>query len=452
MKKYLISVMSLGLVLSLAACGDNNEETTADNNNNNEDVNEVENENNAGNDNNDVNNDNDAGDQEEVSLNFWLFGATGYPDLAEQYMEENPHISIEFQEIDMEDHHNNLFTALSAGSGAPDMAALEVAELERYRGAEDSFYNLNEFGAGEMEGQYLDWVWQLGQDSDADYLFGLPTDIGPTVMFYRADVFEEAGLDSSPEAVESMMATWDDYFDAAATIFEETGKPMTDNPELIFNALRDQSEELYFNPENELLLETNPEMREAYDFTAEMIAEGYVGSYELWSPEWGSGMEEGSYATLLAPAWMQGVIKDNAPDEENWRMATLPEGAGNWGGSWITVPAQSEHPEEAYAFLNWLLSPEMQLEAFLNMGLFPSSPDVYEMEEFQNYTDDYFGGQETARIFAEAAEVVEHNYTGPNYSDVNDEMVDGLYNVLDGADPDDEWESMLDRVDQRINR
>lgn len=449
MKKYLISVVSLGLILSLAACGDN-EESNASVNNTNE--NETENVNNNDNGDNDGNNDDGIASEDEVELNFWLFGATGYPDLAEAYMEENPHINITFQEIEMEDHHNNLFTALSAGSGAPDMAAVEVAEIERYRGAEDNFYNLNELGADEMEGQYLDWVWELGQNAEDDYLFGLPTDIGPTVMFYRADVFEEAGLDSSPEAVESMMATWDDYYDAAEAIFEATGKPIGDNPELIFNALRDQSDELYFNTDNELLLETKPDMREAYDFTVKMIQEGYIGSYEMWTPEWGSGMEEGSYATLLAPAWMQGVIKDNAPDEENWRMATLPEGAGNWGGSWITVPAQSEHPEEAYDFLNWLLSPDMQLEAFLNMGLFPSSPEVYEMEDFQNYTDDYFGGQETARIFADAAEQVEHNYTGPNYSDVNDEMIDALYNVYDGVDPDEEWDSMLDRINQRLNR
>ncbi|WP_096187131.1 ABC transporter substrate-binding protein [Evansella halocellulosilytica] len=437
MKKYLLGLASVMLALGLVACsGDDDSEATADNG-----------------DDTDTDTENGGGNPDaDVELSFWLFGATGYPDLAEEYMNENPHVNITFQEIDMEDHHNNLFTALSAGSGAPDMAAIEVAEIERYRGAEDQFYNLYDLGADELADHYLDWVWSIGQTPEEDYLFGLPTDIGPTVMFYRADVFEEAGYDSAPEAVESLIQTWDDFKDVAATIYEETGKPMTDNPELIFNALRDQSPELYFNEEDELLLETSDHIRNAYDYTVDMIESDLVGSYELWTPEWGSGMSDGSYATLLAPAWMQGVIKDNAPDESNWRIATLPEGAGNWGGSWIAIPSQSENAEEAYEFLKWLLSPDMQLKAFEHMGLFPSTPAVYEMEEFENYTDDYFGGQHTAQIFAEAAEQVEHNYTGPNYSAVNDEMVDALYNVYDGGDRDGEWNSMMDRIEQRLNR
>lgn len=444
MKKYL-GLTSVAALFVLAACGGDNADgnsggggDSGDANNNNAEAS--------------TNNGGSEASEDQVELNFWLFGATGYPELAEVYMEENPDIHINFQEVEMEDHHNNLFTALSAGSGAPDMAAVEVAEIERYRGAEDQFYNLNELGAGEMEDQYLDWVWEIGQDPEADYLFGLPTDIGPTVMFYRADVFEEAGLDSEPEAVEEMIGSWDEYRSAAEQIYDATGLPIADSPELVFNGLRDQSEQLYFNEENEFILDENQELRDAYDFTTEMIEAGLIGGYELWTPEWGSGMSDGSFATLLAPAWMQGVIKDNAPDEDNWRIATLPEGAGNWGGSWITIPEQSEHPEEAYAFLNWLLSPDQQLEAFENMGLFPSVPEVYEMEEFQNYTDEYFGGQETAAIFAESAEQVEHTYTGPNFSAANDEMVAALYNVYDGADPDEEWDDMIERIEQRVGR
>ncbi|SDO53251.1 extracellular solute-binding protein [Alkalicoccus daliensis] len=449
MKKY-FGLTSVAALFVLAACGGDN----ADGNNGGNDDGNANNSNAeaANNEGEEAANNNSGASEDQIELNFWLFGATGYPDLAEQYMEENPDIYINFQEIDMEDHHNNLFTALSAGSGAPDMAAVEVAEIERYRGAEDRFYNLNELGAEEMEDQYLDWVWEIGQDPESDYLFGLPTDIGPTVMFYQANIFEEAGLDSDPESVEEMLTDWDEYEEAAAQIYDATGLPMVDSPETIFNALRDQSEQLYFNEEGDFILPENEDLREAYDFTTEMIEAGYVGGYEMWTPEWGSGMSDGSYATLPAPAWMQGVIKDNAPDHEDWRIASLPEGAGNWGGSWITIPEQSEHPEEAYAFLNWLLSPEQQLEAFENMGLFPSAPEVYEMEEFQNYTDDYFGGQETASIFANAAEEVEHTYTGPNYTAANDEMIDALFNVFDGADPDQEWDDMIQRIEQRIDR
>ncbi|PAE14366.1 hypothetical protein CHH91_19975, partial [Virgibacillus sp. 7505] len=63
-------------------------------------------------------------------------------------------------------------------------------------------------------------------------------------------------------------------------------------------------------------------------------------------------MDTGDYATLLGPAWMIAVIQGNAPNAAgNWSIADMPEGAGNWGGSFVTIPTETDHPEEAYDFV-----------------------------------------------------------------------------------------------------
>ncbi|GAK05051.1 LOW QUALITY PROTEIN: putative sugar binding secreted protein [Geomicrobium sp. JCM 19037] len=392
-----------------------------------------------------------SADGEDVSLTMWTFDTVPYEEMAAEYMEEHPHITIQVENLDMEDHHNNLFNALSASSGAPDMAMIEVSEMDRFQVAEDRFHNLYEYGAEDVTSDYLDWAWAVSENTDGDFLFGLPTDIGPTVMFYRQDVFEEAGLPSEPEEVEEMIATWEDYEETARTIYEETGKPMVDNPELIFNAQRDIRPEAYFNEEDELIMETSTHVREAYDYTVDMIDEGTVGSVDMWSPEWGDAQAQGSYATMLAPAWMQGsgtmlpILMSGASRCQEMK-------AGNWGGSYMTVPAESEHPEEAYEFLAWMLSPDQQLEAFRADGLFPSTPATYEMEEFQNYSDEYFGGQNTAQIFAEAAEDVSYIYKGRHYGMANEEVLEALMNVVDGSDAEQEWQAAVNRIDQQMNR
>ncbi|SES15700.1 ABC transporter substrate-binding protein [Salipaludibacillus aurantiacus] len=435
-----LSVLSVILVSSLIVTGCNS--------------------NNEGNDGNISDEGNEAGennitsigeDDAEIELSFWLFGAN-YDSLVEEYVENNPEISINIQQIDMADHHNNLFTSLSAGSGAPDMAAIEVSEIDSYKNAEDQFINLYDLGAAYIEDDYLDWVWDIGSSVDGDFLFGIPTDIGPTVMYYRTDVFEEAGLPTDPDEVEELIQTWEDYGDAAQTILDETGKAMSDNPEMVYNAKRDQAPEQYFNEDDELIIETSPYVKQAYFDTVDWIEKGYIKNLGMWTPEWGSGMQEGNYATLLGPAWMRDTIKENAPDETNWRIAQMPEGAGNWGGSWVTIPAQTEHPEEAYEFLTWLLAPEQQLRSFEERGMFPSTPSVYDNSDFVNTTDDFYGGQNVGEIFAEAALDVEHVYKGPYYGDVNAEIVNGLDNVYDGADPDEEWDDITTRVEQRISR
>lgn len=388
----------------------------------------------------------------DIELVFWEFGNTGYDRLIEEYVAENPHVSINLQNADMNDVHDNLFTSISAGSGAPDIAMVEEAQIERYRNAEDAFYNLFDLGADAVEGNYLDWVFQNGGNADGTFQFGLPTDIGPTVMFYRTDVFEEAGYDSSPESVSELIKTWDDYESVAREIHERTGKLMTDAGELVFNARRDQATQQYFNEDDELIVDEHPQIREAYDYVANLFDQGLVGDIPLWTPEWFSGMEEGTYATMLAPAWMQGQIKDNSPEDGVWSITTMPEGAGNWGGSYLTVPSESEHAEEAYKFIEWLTAPEQQLEAFLGYGLFPSSPQVYEMPEFMDYEDDYFGGIATAQVFSEAAQQVIPVYKGRQYYPVDEELKQAIDNVSAGNDRDEEWEAAVDRIERILQR
>ncbi|GEN56202.1 sugar ABC transporter substrate-binding protein [Halolactibacillus alkaliphilus] len=391
---------------------------------------------------------------EKVELTFWAFGSTGYDELIEEYESMNEHVAITLQNAALADHHDSLFTTISAGSGAPDITMIELGFIEQYKEVPDRFYNLFDFGAKDIKDSFLDWKWDVGEIVDEDYLIGLPTDIGPTAMVYRTDVFEEAGLPSDPEQAAKLFETWEDFRKQAKIITESTGKPVTDSVTQLYNALRDQAPEQYFNTDNELIIESSPYIKEAYDYTVTLVADGVVGDIAAWTPEWGTAMDEGSFATLLAPSWMLGVVKGNAPDASGmWSIMTLPEGAGNWGGSYLAIPSQSEHPEEAYKFMEWLTSSENQLKSFESMGLFPSTPETYEQPGFLEYSDEYFGGINTAEIYAEAAEQVKSVYLGPNHSIANNEIIVALDNVLnEGGDPEKEWEDAIKRMKAQLDR
>ena len=433
MRKWSVFLIFVVITFALASCSNHN-----DNNKGN------------GSSNNKGSSDNSG---EEVELTMGLFGSTGYDVLVDEYMAEHPNIKITINTGEMEDVLDNLFTSISAGSGSPDIALIEVSQIAKFLEAEDRFYNLNDYGAGDIGDRFLDWKWAQAQNVDGSFQIGLPTDIGPTTMFYRTDVMEDAGFPTDPEELAAEISTWDDYYEAAKKIKEETGKPISDTPELMFNAIRDQQDQQYFNEDNELIIEDT--VKEAYDYTTKLIEEGLVGQNELWTPEWGSAMADGDYATLIgAPGWMVTNVKENAPDAGGkWSLTAIPEGAGNWGGSFLTIPKESEHPEEAFAFIEWLTSEEIQLKSFMNNGLFPSIPAVYEDEEFLATTDDYFSGAYTAATFAEAAKEVKTVYMGINYPIVNNELVTALTNVAkEGADPQEEWDKAVERINTQLER
>ncbi|MFZ0370583.1 MAG: extracellular solute-binding protein, partial [Halobacillus sp.] len=262
-------------------------------------------------------------------------------------------------------------------------------------------------------------------------------------------------LPTDPAEVKEQISSPEAFKEAAATVQEATGKPMVDSMEMAFRANMDALEVSYFNREGELLIE-NPDnkVKDAYDFAVELNDQGYVGSYEMWTPEWATALNKGEFAVEMAPAWLKGYMTENAPEAEGeWRVTTLPEQfSGNWGGSYISIPKETEHPEEVYKFSKWLVNPENQLKSFVESGLFPSTPDTYEMEEFTQNSDEYFGGQNTAEVFAEAAQKVTATYKGPNYVTVNNEILTALQNVSEGANPEEEWEAAVTRIKDIMKR
>lgn len=396
-----------------------------------------------------------SGDGDKVTLDFWTFGATNYESLAEEYMKDNPDVEINVKTSELGDHHNSLFTSISAGTGAPDLAMIEVDQLDRYREAQERFVNLYDLGADEVQGDYLDWKWNMAESTDGDFLFGLPTDIGPKAMYFNVDVFEEAGLPTEPEKVQEMISTPDQFADAAKTVLDKTDKPMVDSMEMAYRANMDALEKSYFNEDGELIIgKEGNEVKDAYDFAVSLYEKGYVGKYEMWTPEWATALNKGDFAVEMAPAWLKGYMTENAPEGKgNWRVTTLPSDfAGNWGGSYVAIPEETEHSEEAYEFAQWLVSPENQLKSFEESGLFPSAPSVYEMDEFVNNEDEYFGGQNTAATFAEAAKEIPAVYKGPKYVTVNDEVLTALRNVQEGADPEKEWKDAVKRIEGLVKR
>ncbi|KGP72844.1 ABC transporter substrate-binding protein [Pontibacillus yanchengensis] len=395
------------------------------------------------------------GGNEKIELDFWVFGATNYESLAEQYQEENPNVTINVRKSELGDHHNSLFTAISSGTGAPDLTMIEVDQLDRFREAKSRFMNLYELGAGDIQDKYLDWKWQMAEDGSGDFLFGLPTDIGPKAMYYHTKVFENAGLPTEPKEVSDMISNPEEFKDAASKVLEATGKPMVDSMEMAFRANMDALKQSYFNRDGELLIENEDnKVKDAYDFAVELKEKGYVGSYEMWTPEWATALNKGEFAVEMAPAWLKGYMTENAPEAKgDWRVTQLPDQfKGNWGGSYLTIPKETKHGEEVYKFAKWLVKPENQMKSFAESGLFPSAPSVYEMEEFKQNSDEYFGGQNTAEVFAEAAQDIPAVYKGPKYVTVNNEVLTALQNVAQGADPEEEWDAAVKRIKDVLKR
>jgi cellobiose transport system substrate-binding protein len=427
-KRLAITFMCLILVFALAACG-------------------------GAKDNADAGKDGAAGDAGTTKLTVWLWPGMGIEDQMKEYAAKN-NIELDIQLSPFADVHSNLTTALAAGSGAPDISAVEVKLVEQFKENPDNFHNLLEFGADKVKADYLDWKWQQALTGDEKALLGLPTDIGPMAMAYRTDVFAKAGLPTDPKEVANQIKNWDDFIEAGKKVRANAGVGMIDSATSMFNVMVGQGEKKYFEPDGTLIVKDNPQVQKAWNYATKAIEANITANIDPWSTDWGTGMTKGDFAVMLAPAWMMGFMKENAPDASGkWDMALMPEGAGNWGGSFLTIPKQSKNAQAAYGLIQWLLSPEQQLVTFKNKGNFPSTPALFDTPELQEYKSEYFNNAPVGQIYADAARLVKPVYEGPYSQQVEDLLGKAVVRVEDKQQKADEsWNQAIKEIERQMSR
>ena len=147
---------------------------------------------------------------------------------------------------------------------------------------------------------------------------------------------------------------------------------------------------------------------------------------------------------------MLGVIEGNAAGVEGWDIANVfPGGGGNWGGSYLTVPAQGKNQAEAKKLAAWLTAPEQQIKAFTAKGTFPSQVEALTSEALLGQTNAFFNDAPTGEIFAERAKAVGATpFKGPKFFPINDAMQQALTRVdVDKSDDAaSSWEKFVTAV------
>ncbi|XTZ13328.1 extracellular solute-binding protein [Micromonospora echinospora] len=351
----------------------------------------------------------DSGGTVTLKINFW--GDFGLDELKSTYESANPNVRIVLNTGEYNAQHEDLQKKLIAGSGAPDIAAIDEGFAIQFRGQADKFVNLLDKGAGQYEQKYLPWKWRQTLTPDGKTQIGLGTDVGGLAMCYRTDLFAAAGLPTQREQVSALWPTWDRFVEAGQRYTARSGKKFIDSGTNIFNPVLGQQPVGFYDENETLKMDGGPKV--AFDVAAKSIAAGLSANLAAFSPEWNSGFVKGDFAVLACPAWMQGHIRNTAPQTEGkWDVAAIPGGGGNWGGSFLTIPKQGKNVDEAYRFLEWLIQPEQQIEIFKKVGNLPSQPALYQDPAIRDFVNPFFNNAPVGQIFSQTAENLTPQYLG----------------------------------------
>lgn len=380
-----------------------------------------------------------------VTLKLATFNQFGYEDLITEYMAAHPNVKIEHKRAATSNEaRDNLNTRLAAGSGLSDIEAVEVDWLPELMQYSDKFVDLT---SADTAGRWLDWKTKAATDADGR-LIGYGTDVGPEAICYRADLFAKAGLPSDRYAVAKLIGnTWESYFAVGRQFKAKSNVPWFDSLGATWQGMINQVESTYEQPDGTVIATTNPKVKQTYDAVVKAgIDDGLSAKLQQWSDDWVASFQKDGFATMLCPGWMVGVIEGNAKGVKGWDVAnTFPGGGGNWGGSYLTVPTQTKHQDEAKAFAAWLTAPEQQIKAFKKVGAFPSQTAALDSPDLASVTIPFFNNAPTGTIFAERAKAVTVSpFKGTKYFPINDAMQQALTRIEDGSStPAASWEKFV---------
>jgi lactose/L-arabinose transport system substrate-binding protein len=353
------------------------------------------------------------------------------------FQAEYPDITVEFVVTDPADVYTNLPLAITAGEGLPDVSLVENSHLAQYvhMGGGVGLTDLTDKVTPYID-LMNDYKWTDCTLNGKYYC--LPWDSGPVVMYYRADVFEAAGLPTDPAEVSALVATFDDYYDVCQTIKDETGafcfaNNQANNSGRLYEMMLWEQGLGYYDLDTGDITVASPENVATLELMGTFWDAELTSDNNEWTDPW--YLELGTVeladqpiATIVEAAWMEVFMKGwIAPGTAGlWRVAHMPSVAGdgpraaNNGGSGFVIPAGAENPEAAWAFVEFCLGRrESQLKMFEVSGFIPSLETTYDDPIF-SAPNDFFGGQATFGVYAEVvAKIPSAGIYGPNYDMMN---------------------------------
>ncbi|TDQ45509.1 ABC transporter substrate-binding protein [Actinorugispora endophytica] len=321
-----------------------------------------------------------------VELRFSWWGADDRHSTTQQVIDrfeaQHPDITIVGDYTDWASYWDKLATSTAAGD-APDIITQEERYLREYadRGA---LVDLKEYGE-QLDLSGVDpLVAESGNLDDATY--GIATGVNAYAILADPQAFEEAGVEMPDDST----WTWDDYVDIAAEISEKSGGDIVGTQSMGYNEsgfaifARQRGESLY-NDDGSLGF-TKETLQEWFEYSLELSETGGSPSAAESVEIEAGGPDQSVISTnsgAMAHFWTNQLGAISATSGRDVRLLRYPgESEHDRTGMYFkpamfySISADSEHPEEAAMFVDFLLNDPEAAELILADRGLPANVNV----------------------------------------------------------------------------
>lgn len=360
---------------------------------------------------------------------FWIFARTheiSYSPIAAEWSKTHPP-PVQIVLLSGNALERRMLSGFLSGTPLPAMMEVEIGMVPKvFRGPvkdigfRDVTDNLAQDGLLEKITPSAFSPW-----TSRGRIFGLPHDVHPVLLAYRADLVEAAGIDVN------QIETWEDFFRVMGPLQRLAGNAAGEPERYLLNLWPTQSATMQI-----LLLQAGGSVIDDNDkpsLDTEINAK-VLASMVNWSigpnriavdmREGGAAgyvmMDNGLCLASFMPDWKCQIWKVEAPQlAGKLKLMPLPawERGGRrtsvQGGTMIGIPRDTPYFDQAWAFAKHLyLSEEVAVERFRSLCIIPPVKTAWTNPVFDE-PDPYFQGQPKGRLYINQAGAVPNRSSSP---------------------------------------
>lgn len=343
-----------------------------------------------------------AGDVTELS--FWYFAemhANFYQPGIDDWNATHPdrQVKVNFELYPNAELGSKLLIALQSGVGAPDIVDININFFSNFLQGDIQLVPLNRV-VDPVRSQFIESRFDIY--SKDGVVYGLPTHVGATVVYYNKELCDAAGVDIDA------IKTWADFEEAGRTYLAATGKPFVGietASQRPFWPMIVQKGSDYLGPDGSVTLDSQVNIDVLTKLqnwlNVDKIAVG-LPQGTTYNEETYAFINGGGIAALIMPMWYMARFTSYMPDLKGKiyvRPMPVDEGdalSAGIGGTGTAVTNQCKNIDLAVDLLAHIKLTQEANKRFWEFARFdPPRWDVWDAPELQQ-PDEYFGGE---RIF-----------------------------------------------------
>lgn len=410
MKKFLALILTLALVLSLAACGGGSQNAASGSDAGSSSGSQSST---SGSDagSGDTGGSGVAGDGTYKSVDkivLWTL-SNDLKQFAERYTEQTGN-EVEVVVFDSADFATKINQTLGTKSKDVDVFVGEPQMLPNFfeAGFSADLSALDE----QVKSRLVGYTYEAGKDSDG-ILRAISYQACPGSVIYRRDIAKEVFGTDDPDEIGKPFASF--------SAIEDTAKKLQDKGYTIFGdtgALRwfSNSSSPWVNENNEIIVDQD--RLDYFDCAVDLYQNEYVAFAPEWSAAWYASMagplpmhaewsaldEVADNATTeifsyVMPSWGALIVRDNAGDNKGLYGVCSGVCSFFGGGTFLTINEFSEHKEAAQQFIEFCTLDDDTARWWLDASNGDVVSNLAVLEENKDFENESFGNQKTYSFF-----------------------------------------------------